>query len=286
MNVNEWYTDGDYFSANGLDVFYKRAGKGEPLLCIHGFPSSSWDFEKVWPALIGRFDTIASDLIGLGKSSKPNHPITVGMQADIIEALLIHNSITRAHIFAHDLGDTVAQELLARQAANTSKVHWLSCIFMNGGLFPETHRPLLIQKLLISPLGSLVARLMSKKSFAKNMRNVFSQSHPPSDEFIDETWNLIAERNGIAMIPRLIRYMQERRDNRDIWVQPLVDHVVPLLLINGIEDPISGQHMADRFKEVIPNAEVVLLEHSGHYPHVETPDDVLKAVFQFHKKTH
>ncbi|MFZ9004154.1 MAG: alpha/beta fold hydrolase [Robiginitalea sp.] len=284
MNVNEWYKGGQFTSVNGLKVYFRRSGEGEPLVCIHGFPSSSWDFEKIWSSLISRFDTFAPDLIGLGKSDKPKQPLPVSLQADIIEALLIQEDITNAHILAHDLGDTVAQELLARQTMNSSQINWKSCIFMNGGIFPETHRPLLIQKILISSFGPFVAKLMSKKSFEKNMRKVFSQAHPPSDEFIQETWNLINENEGKSMIPRLIRYMQERVTNRERWVKPLSNNVVPILLINGTEDPISGKHMADRFSELVPNADSVLLENSGHYPHLETPEMVSEAIFRFHDR--
>ena len=55
-------------------------------------------------------------------------------------------------------------------------------------------------------------------------------------------------------------------------------------LVNGIEDPVSGKHAADRFEELIPNADIVRLEKCGHYPHVETPEEVLKAFYEFHDK--
>ena len=40
--------------------------------------------------------------------------------------------------------------------------------------------------------------------------------------------------------------------------------------------------MADRFSDVVPNSDVILLERSGHYPHVETPEEVIDAIFNFH----
>lgn len=285
MTVHEWYKGGSHASINSLDVFFRREGSGPALVCIHGFPSSSWDFECLWPELINRFDVIATDLIGLGKSAKPKQKLTVKLQADIIEGLLIQAGIKEAHILAHDLGDTVAQELLARQSEQSFAITWRSCVFLNGGIFPETHRPLFIQKLLISPLGSLAVNLMSERTFRKNMTRVFSEAHPPSEDFIVETWKLIAENHGIYMIPRLIRYMRERSQFRERWVAPLEKNVVPLRLINGVEDPISGGHAADRYEEVVPNADVVRIQQSGHYPHVETPEVVLKAFFAFHDST-
>jgi pimeloyl-ACP methyl ester carboxylesterase len=282
MNAETWYYEGRTGIINDLKVFFKRSGKGASLICIHGFPSSSWDFEALWPSLTERFDVMAHDLIGLGKSAKPNRPLPISLQADIVEELATKGGITEAHILAHDLGDTVAQELLARQFEKTSKIKWLSCVFMNGGIFPETHRPLFIQKLLLSPLGPVVARLMSEKSMKRSLTRVFSKAHPPTDEFIHETWKLVSENNGVSVIPRLIRYITERKICRERWVTPIVKAVVPVRLINGTEDPVSGRHLADRFREVVPNADIVLLENCGHYPHVETPGEVLKAFFEFH----
>jgi pimeloyl-ACP methyl ester carboxylesterase len=49
-------------------------------------------------------------------------------------------------------------------------------------------------------------------------------------------------------------------------------------LINGALDPVSGRHMAERFAELVPNADIVLLEEAGHYPHVEVPERVSTLV--------
>lgn len=284
MNSADWYRDGRREIINELHVFFKRSGKGESLICIHGFPTSSRDFAAIWPSLTERFDVLAHDLIGLGKSAKPNQPLPIRLQADIMEGLATRAGISEAHLLAHDLGDTIAQELLARQFEGSSKIKWLSCVFMNGGLFPETHRALFIQKLLLSPAGPLAAKLISEKSMKKSLTKIFSKAHPPTNEFIQETWKLTSENNGISMLPRLIRYIKERRINRERWVMPLANAVLPIRLINGTEDPVSGKHAADRFAEVVPNADIVRLENSGHYPHVETPEEVLKAFFEFHDK--
>jgi pimeloyl-ACP methyl ester carboxylesterase len=284
MTVTDWYNSGTFSKVLDLNVFFKREGTGQSLVCIHGFPSSSWDYEAVWPALSNRYDVICSDLIGLGKSDKSVKPLSVSLQADIQEELLIQQGIRQAHMLAHDLGNTVAQELIARQQEGTSKIKWLSCSFLNGGLFPEAHKPLFIQKILISPLGSLVVNLMSESSFRKNMVKVFSNAHPPSEEFITETWKLIITDNGRQMIPHLIRYMQERIDYRDRWVAPLVENTIPHQLIDGVEDPISGEQLVQRYEELIPDALVVRIENSGHYPHLETPEEVVHALVSFVSK--
>ncbi|MEO1654200.1 MAG: alpha/beta hydrolase [Bacteroidota bacterium] len=284
MSAQNWYQSGKTVPLQQLEVFYTEKGKGENLLCIHGFPTSSWDFEPMWEELADRYRVIASDLIGLGESDKSPKKISVMQQADILEALLQKLAIKNTHILAHDLGDTIAQELLARQIEGSSPILYKSCVFLNGGLFPETHRPRLIQSLLISPLGSLVAQLFTLKSYRRNMRQVFSPHFPPSEEFIQETWRLIQARDGLQAFPRLIRYMAERKKYRERWVGALSNSPIPLRLINGALDPVSGRHAGERYQTLIPEPDVVFLEKLGHYPHVENPRMVLDAFWEFHEK--
>jgi len=80
---------------------------------------------------------------------------------------------------------------------------------------------------------------------------------------------------------KLIRYMRERRERRARWVGALQAGVVPLKLIDGAADPISGAHMAARYRELVPAADVTLLEGVGHYPQVEAPQQVLAAFEAF-----
>jgi pimeloyl-ACP methyl ester carboxylesterase len=276
MNVHAWRDAGAIHGFSGLDVFYRRGGSGPRMVLIHGFPTSSWDWRDVWPALAAGHDLLAMDLVGLGWSAKPARDLTVGLQADMVEALCEAQGFADAHLVAHDLGDTVAQELLARTRDGTARVRWTRCTLLNGGLFPETHRPLLVQKLLLSPLGPVVARLSSERRFRRSMADIFGT--PPAEDWLAGSWELLVRDGGRAMLPRLIRYIEERRIHRERWVAPLVDKVVPTRLIVGTTDPISGGHMADRYAELVPAADVVRLDGVGHFPQVERPDAVVTAL--------
>ncbi|TNE88404.1 MAG: alpha/beta hydrolase [Deltaproteobacteria bacterium] len=261
-----------------LTTVVRDEGEGASLVCLHGFPTSSWDFEPMWPGLTAHHRTVAFDLIGLGHASKPRAPMPVALQADLTESVCVARGITEAHLLAHDLGDTVAQELLARQAEGSAKVRWRRVVLLNGGLFPETHHPRLIQRLLISRLGGLVATLSTERTFRRNLTQVFGPHTPPSEDFLRESWVLLERDGGRHALPRLIRYMAERKTHRERWVRPLVDRLVPLRLINGSLDPVSGRHAADRYAELVPDADVVHLPRLGHYPHVEDPPAVLAPV--------
>jgi pimeloyl-ACP methyl ester carboxylesterase len=278
-SLSEWQQQGKTFKFNALDIFYRISEKphAPTLLLIHGFPTSSWDFTKIWEPLSKHFNLITLDMMGFGFSSKPMpHHYSIFEQADIIDTLLKRLKISEFNILAHDYGDTVAQELLARHHA-TGKIK--SCIFTNGGLFPETHKPVFIQKLLLSPLGGLVTKLMTFNKFKKTFDTICEK--PLNQEELQGYWQLLQLNNGKAAMRKLIHYMTERKQHRKRWVGVLQDTLVPLHLIDGLLDPISGEHMVKRFEELVPNASVTTIEDTGHYPQVENPQAVLGGAMAF-----
>jgi pimeloyl-ACP methyl ester carboxylesterase len=282
MSTQTWKSTGSNFNYNKHAIFYKDQGKGEVLLLIHGFPTSSYDWHKLYPELTKRFRVIALDMIGFGFSDKPRlYNYSILDQADIHEALLKKLGIEACHILAHDYGDTVAQELLARFNESKLGVDIRSICLLNGGLFPETHHPRLIQTLLISPIGFILSALFSKKKLQSNFNAIFGPDTQSTQEEINEFWELIAYNDGKNVMHRLIRYMAERKQHRERWVGALQNAAIPIRLIDGSFDPISGKHMAKRYQELIPNPDVILLENIGHYPQTEAPELVLEHYLEF-----
>lgn len=282
MDLDTWRRGGRTFAYRGLDVFYRDDGAGPALLCLHGFPSASWDWHKLWPALTARFRVIAADMLGFGLSAKPrDHPYSLIDQADLHEALLAALGVAEVHVLAHDYGDSVAQELLARQVERRGGARLRSVCLLNGGLFPEAHRARAAQKLLRSPLGPLMARLATEARFTAGFAAVFGPRTRPSAAELHTVWRLNRHNDGLRVAPRIIRYLDERRAQRARWVGALQHSPVPLRFVNGPEDPVSGRHMAERYRELVPDADVVLLEGIGHYPQLEAPDRVLDAFLSF-----
>lgn len=286
MTLDEWKKAGRYFQHGGHGIFYRAHGSGPTaLVLIHGFPTASWDWAPLWDALCARFPhVVALDMLGFGFSAKPvDHVYSLVEQADIHAALFAQRGIARAHVLAHDYGVSVAQELIARHLEGREP-ELLSVALLNGGLFPETHRPTAMQKLLRSPLGSLVSKLSNESRFASSFSLVFGPQTKPKPEELRDFWRLMTFNGGHRLTHKLIRYIQERRDNRERWVGALQKTTVPLRLINGPEDPVSGAHMVARYRELVPKPDVVSLPGIGHYPQVEAPDPVLKAFLEFHAR--
>ncbi len=287
--LSDWKDQGNYETINGQQIFTRIGGdKDAPtLVLIHGFPSASWDWEGMWEELTQRYYVITLDMLGFGLSSKPkNAAYLISEQADLFESLLARLNIDSYHILAHDYGDTVAQELLARQAYATDdkqadNIPIASVCFLNGGLFAEMHRPILIQKLLLSPLGFLVAKLINKQKFAANLQKIFGPATQPNSETIDTLWQLLIYNNGLAVMHKLINYIPQRKQHRERWVGAIIDSSIPIKLIAGSKDPISGQHMIDHYRKLIADANITTMPMLGHYPQIEDANAITTAYLAF-----
>lgn len=281
--LDDWCAQSRTLDFRGHAIRYWTAGgtQAQPLLLIHGFPSASWDWHRLWAPLAERYRLIACDMLGFGYSAKPRgHAYSLLQQADLQQALLAHIGEHRPlHVLAHDYGDSVAQELIARN--QEGQLQLASCVFLNGGLFPETHHPVRVQKLLLGPLGPLIGRLFSRRKLAQSFARIFGPHTQASEAELDALWQLVAYNNGPAVMHRLIRYMPERRQQRQRWVTAMQATTLPMRVIDGAFDPISGAHMVARYRELIADADTVLLDDIGHYPQLEAPAAVLDHYLQF-----
>lgn len=287
MNLQNWRTGGNYFDYKGFPIFYRESrSENETLLLLHGFPTSSHDYHKIWDKLAEKFSLAAFDMIGYGFSAKPaNFAYTTFNQVDILQALIGNLRIEKLHILAHDYGNTITQELSARAEEKRLNFEIKSICFLNGALFPETHRPIPAQKILISPIGFLFGRLITDAKFKKSLASIFGKNTQPTGAELNEFLEVFKYNNGRRIAHKLIRYMTERRANRERWVGALERMPQPFRFINGLADKVSGRHLVERFRALLPHqTDIIELEEIGHFPHFETPRIVLEKFFEFHAK--
>lgn len=251
------------------------------ILMIHGFPSAAWDWHYQWQMLRKDYRLISLDLLGMGLSDKPyNHHYSLLEQADIVGALLAQQGVKQCHILAHDYGDSVAQELLARHFKQQIKIDIQSVCYLNGGLFADHHRPLLTQKLLKSTLGPLLCRLMTQRSLQRSFGKIFGPKSPPDPSHVGVLYSLLQHNQGKRVLPRLLGYIDERQVQAHRWVSAMQKTAVAQCFINGVHDPISGLHMLTHFRNMVPNAQTHALD-VGHYPQLEAPEEVLSLYQRF-----
>ncbi|MDZ4297592.1 MAG: alpha/beta hydrolase [Moraxellaceae bacterium] len=275
-----WHTRGQFHDSIAGRLFYVREGEGEPLLMLHGFPTSSWDWHKVINELGQHFDCIAPDKLGYGFSDKPESAdYSVSAHLDRILHLLESLGLQQVSLLTHDNGNSLTQEWLARQlnSPNALPVKLTRVCFLNGGLFPETHRARLGQRLLLSPAGRVLAYAMPKPLFMRSIAEVFGKNTQPSVLELNSYWLLLNLQHGQRLLHRHIRYIRERQQQRERWVGGLVNTDVPYFLIDGVQDPVSGGHMVQRYRQLLPKRLAIELD-CGHFPQMEKPNEVVTAI--------
>lgn len=286
LSPEQWQETGKWFSYGEHAIFSRMAGEGEALVLVHGFPTASWDYSRFWPLLNQQqYRVLTMDMLGFGFSDKPvNYAYSIQDQADLHEGWIEGLRLKSVHLLAHDYGCSVVQELLAREQEGLLRFRIASVCFLNGALFPEVHRPMMIQRLLSSPLGGLISRGLTRRVFDTNFCRLFGADRHPSAGELDSFWQLLTYNNGRGILHRLVHYMEERRCHRNRWVSALQNARQPMRLISGTADPVSGIAMAMRYRELVPDADVVSLRGVGHYPHYESPAEVYRAFREFQRR--
>lgn len=276
MRYADWIAGGGQVEVNGYCLFVRQDGAGRPVTLLHGFPTSSHDWAATVPHLVAAGCRVTTlDLLGFGQSAKPRrHRYSIHEQADLVEALWDHLEIDATMLVAHDYGVSVAQELLARDSGRITRT-----ALLNGGLYPDLHRPVLLQRLLHSRVGPLLARLTDEKRFTVGLRGVLSR--PVPDEVLHDMWTSVAHENGQRLAPRLLRYIDDRRTHSARWITSLEQYEGPLLFVWGPDDPVSGAHVLPRLRERRPHATFTVPPGTGHYPQIEAPQETAGALAAF-----
>jgi pimeloyl-ACP methyl ester carboxylesterase len=289
--LERWKDRGQWFDYLGFEVFFMAVWSGAYLLLIHGYPFSSFDWVRIWPILSRRFSLIAPDMLGMGFSAKPaRYEYSVHDHADMHEALLDSLGVRECHVLAHDIGDSVAQELLARHELGEQTVapfQIKSITWLNGGLFNEAYTPHPIQKLLsTTPMGELLARyrrvLLPDSVMDRAVGEMFGPRTKPSPQLLEQFRQIIDYNDGRRVTHKVGRFVLDRYRHRNRWVRAMRETGVPMRMIDGPCDPNSGRHMAERYRELIPDPDVVMLDEAiGHWPQIEDPDGVLAHFLEF-----
>lgn len=257
----------------------------EPLLILHGFPTSSFDYAAVLDGLRAGRRVLLLDGLGYGLSDKPDLHYTLALQADLAAAFVAELGLTRLALLTHDVGDTVGGELLARRAEGTWPVDVTRRVITNGSIYIEQAQLTNGQLLLLSlPDEKLPPEIpVNAASLTQSLRDTYSPavSWPPEGSRQDPlppTVEQILRSDGHLVLTRLIRYIEERRQNEARFTGAIESDPSPLHIVWGLDDPIAVPSMVDTLVAARPDATVVRLDGVGHYPMVEAPARFLEAV--------
>lgn len=281
--VRQWQDGGRLLKTGAGSVFVRSApgtGAVPTVLLLHGFPSSSYDFRGVVDRLGGRA-RLTLDFLGFGLSDKPRpHRYSLLEQADIVQDVVADAGVGPVVLLAHDMGTSVATELLARDISGGLPFDLQRAVLTNGSVIIERASLRRSQKILRGPLGPLFARLTNKRRFIRGFAELFSAQHPLSAEEAEAQWALLAREDGQRILHLLCAYLNERVRFAPRWHGAVRDWTKPLGFLWATGDPVATTNVLDGLRELRPAADVIELPGIGHYPQIEVPDEFTAGATQ------
>ena len=263
-----------------VDLAAEDAQDRTPLLVLHGFPSSSWDFADSAALLAKKRRVVLFDFLGFGLSDKPDDAgYSLFEQAEIAIAVAKKAKLGKVHIWAHDMGTSVATELMALRERGRLPFEVQSLTLMNGSVHVEMASLTAGQHLLRSPGGDVFARLSGRRIFTAQMKRIFAK--PVSDEAIEGMWSLLERADGRRRLPKTIRYIEERTRFRRRWIGALERLDIPTRIAWGVKDPVALLSIGERLAKETPGAELLRWDDLGHYPQMEDPARVASDLGRF-----
>jgi len=214
----------------------------------------------------------------------PNEPpmppkVSFDEARHLVEALVReHHAGTPIFLVAHDMGTSVATELMARDIDGSLEMEIGGALLLNGSMVQGAASPTLSQRILRSPLGPLFSRLSSERFFRQQFGSIFSAGHPLTDEEAADQWSLICAGGGRTLNHKTIAYMEERFRHAERWHGALRQWPHPIHLAWGMLDPVATEQVLDAVLALRPSAALTRFEDLGHYPQIEDPERVAAAL--------
>src|ERR687892_611380 len=192
----------------------------DPVLLLHGFPTCSFDWRHVLPALSRRRRVVAFDFPGFGLSAKPDRRYSLRHQADVAESVCAALGLGRIALVTHDMGDTVGGELLARDLDGDLDFEISRRVLANGSIYLElaqlTPGQLFLLDLPDARLEPPAQRSAGERPAGERdegaaMRTAlaatFAPDHQPGPDELAAQWALIARNDGHHLLPRTVRFL-------------------------------------------------------------------------------
>jgi len=299
--ITSWKNSGEYIPYGPFQhqLFVKQLGNPaaiaqKTLLLIHGFPESSYSYHAIVDGMLQIFDRIILfDMLGYGLSDKPTENYTYSLfeQADTVFEVWKHFGVKGGHMLSHDMGDSVATEIVARHE-NELMPAWFSeglqsLTFTNGSMVLELADLRITQKILLSNYGHLLKNVVSFKIFNQQVRGAHGNENLSAEE-IETLWELNNLKEGRQKTYLTIKYLNDRkRFEKTRWLPALAQTQLPVHICWGNEDAVARVEMAYYLKKnVCREAKLTIMEGLGHFCQMGSPEKWVEYVGAFYKHLH
>jgi pimeloyl-ACP methyl ester carboxylesterase len=287
--LQKWRSEGAVKEINGHQIFVHTSGpkSDHGVLIVHGYPGSSWDWQGVVDRIGDKARVVVSDMRGFGLSEKPlegtylqNYSLM--LQADIYEAVAKAEGLSSVILVAHDMGQTVGLELMARQEEGRLPFRIRHAIIVNGSTLVDMIQLAEMQVELLQKPDQALTEDLDFGHFRSGLAPTFGKEFTASDGFdmtLDAMTYQVFHDKGSRVMAQILRYLKERQEDFGRWSRTFFTfQSAPMTLIWGQQDPVALEAMADRVKKERPYTDLYKYPDVAHWPSIEAPNRIGDAI--------
>ncbi|WP_438977637.1 alpha/beta fold hydrolase [Polaribacter sp.] len=279
--AESWRNKGIFIPVFNKEIFTIDLGESEDCLVIlHGYLTSSYDYNKVIDELSKKYRVIIPDLIGFGFSDKVfDYYFTSVDQADYILEFCKQLGLKNITFLGHDYGTAIVQEILARKNANVLGLQIKEFIYCNGNL-PINHSNFLdTQDSLKSEVSKkIITMLASFGVYKKTMKEIFFDNANITDEELKQMWLQLEYNHGRKVINFIYNYLRERKIFWNRWSLAIKETTVPIRIIWGKKDLLVDEIIPLNLANKVQANNIHWINDAGHFPMLEKPKEFISAV--------
>ena len=261
-------------------MHYVDEGSGAPVLFVHGTPTSSFEWRHLIRAFSSTHRCIAPDHLGFGSSDRPHDfAYTPEAHADNLLALVERLNPGPMTLVVHDFGGPIGLPICLRHPELVERL-----VLINTWMWSFAGDAGMERKARIA--GGRVGRLLyrwANFSLRVLMPSAYGDRRKLTPDIHRQYLDRFPDRwSREAVLWTLARSLLGSSDYYEsLWRDRARLAGRPALIIWGMKDRAFPPYQLDRWKQVLPEAEVVEMADAGHWPHEETPDQVIDAVRGF-----
>lgn len=264
-------------------MHYLDEGEGEEtLLFVHGTPSWSFEWRHIISALSPSYRSIAVDLIGFGLSERPaEFAYTPEAHSEAINEFAEELDLRNITLVVHDFGGPIGLPLALRATERIKRL-----VILNTWMWSLKGDKSIknISRIVSGQLGRLLYRWANI-----SLRLLMPSAYGDRPKLKKEVHNQYLERfsdpqsRELVLWPLAKSLLGSSEFYESLWRDRTALQKLPALVIWGMKDSAFGRRYLERWKEVLPQAQIMEVPDAGHWPQEEEPDKVIGALRTFLK---
>ncbi len=271
---------------NGIRIYYRIAGSGEPVVLLHGFPETSNAWRKVMPALAAHYTVLAPDLRGFGDSDRPDDGYDKRTVAEDVHQLVQQLGLGPINLVSHDVGMMVAYAYASAYPAEVRRLVLMEAALPGLGLeklYDADKYPRMYHLPLFEAPNGLAEALITgrEKMFVRHfMQQQAYNTAALEDDVLEGYADRLAAPGALhAGIAYFRAHKMDAEHNRDHAKTKLS---MPVLTVGGTAS--FGADLEGEIRPLVNNMRTVMVEDCGHYLAEEQPQRLVHELLSFFRE--